>query len=213
MSRGSVSRRALLAATASLVLAPAAPALAAAVARVAILGDSITAGYGLPAPQALPARLQAELARLGDPVRVIAAGVSGDTTAGGVRRVDRAVPAGVRVCVVALGGNDLLNGEDPARVRANLARIVRRLKARGVTVVLAGLRVPPLLDGGYARAFDAAFEAVARTSGVIFLPDMLAGIALNPALNQRDGIHPNAAGVQVIARRLAPLVARALRGR
>jgi acyl-CoA thioesterase-1 len=213
MSRGSVSRRALLAATASLVLAPAAPALAAAVARVAILGDSITAGYGLPAPQALPARLQAELARLGDPVRVIAAGVSGDTTAGGVRRVDRAVPAGVRVCVVALGGNDLLNGEDPARVRANLARIVRRLQARGVTVVLAGLRVPPLLDGGYARAFDAAFEAVARTSGVIFLPDMLAGIALNPALNQRDGIHPNAAGVQVIARRLAPLVARALRGR
>jgi acyl-CoA thioesterase-1 len=212
MSRGSVSRRALLAATA-LVLAPAAPALAAAVPRVAILGDSITAGYGLPAPQALPARLQAELARLGDPVRVIAAGVSGDTTAGGVRRVDRATPAGVRVCVVALGGNDLLNGEDPARVRANLARIVRRLQARGVTVVLAGLRVPPLLDGGYARAFDAAFEAVARTTGVIFLPDMLAGVALNPALNQRDGIHPNAAGVQVIARRLAPLVARALRGR
>jgi len=212
MSRGSVSRRALLAATA-LVLAPAAPALAAAVPRVAILGDSITAGYGLPAPQALPARLQAELARLGDPVRVIAAGVSGDTTAGGVRRVDRATPEGVRVCVVALGGNDLLNGEDPARVRANLARIVRRLQARGVTVVLAGLRVPPLLDGGYARAFDAAFEAVARTTGVIFLPDMLAGVALNPALNQRDGIHPNAAGVQVIARRLAPLVARALRGR
>jgi acyl-CoA thioesterase-1 len=180
---------------------------------VAILGDSITAGYGLPAPQALPARLQAELARLGDPVRVIAAGVFGDTTAGGVRRVDRATPEGVRVCVVALGGNDLLNGEDPARVRANLARIVRRLQARGVTVVLAGLRVPPLLDGGYARAFDAAFEAVARTTGVIFLPDMLAGVALNPALNQRDGIHPNAAGVQVIARRLAPLVARALRGR
>lgn len=214
MSSQSVSRRAVVTAAACLALAPAAPALASSSEpRVAILGDSITAGYGLPAREALPARLQARLSRMGDAVRVISAGISGDTTAGGAARVDRAVPAGVKVCVVALGGNDLLNGEDPARMRANLERIVAKLKARGVTVVLAGLRVPAVLDGAYARAFDAAFQSVAKAQGLIFLPDMLAGVALNPALDQRDGIHPNAAGVDVIAKRLAPLVARALQGR
>lgn len=207
-----VSRRAGLAAAALLTFAPAVSAEAApAPPRVAILGDSITAGYGLPARQALPAKLSLELARLGDPVRIVPAGLSGDTTAGGLRRVDRAVPAGTRVCVVALGGNDLLNGEDPARMRANLERIVARLKARGVTVVLAGLKVPPLLDGPYAHAFDAAFAKVAKEQGVIFMPDLLDGVVLNPDLNQHDGIHPNARGVEVIARRLAPFVAQALK--
>jgi acyl-CoA thioesterase-1 len=207
-----LSRRAGFAAAALLTLAPIAGAEAApAQPKVAILGDSITAGYGLPSREALPARLSAELARMGDPVRIIPAGLSGDTTAGGLRRVDRAVPAGTRVCVVALGGNDLLNGEDPARMRGNLERIVDHLKARGVTVVLAGLKVPPLLDGGYARAFNAAFATVAKEKGVIFMPDLLDGVVLNPDLNQHDGIHPNARGVDVIARRLAPFVAQALK--
>jgi acyl-CoA thioesterase I len=185
-------------------------AQAAAVRSVAILGDSITAGYGLPASQALPARLQAELVRIGTPARVIPAGISGDTTAGGAARVDRAVPNGVGVCVVALGGNDLLTGEDPARIRANLDRIVSRLKARGVTVVLAGVQIPAILGGAYAQSFNGAFANVARKHEVIFMPDLLAGVALNARLNQPDGIHPNAAGVGVIARRLAPLVAKGL---
>lgn len=177
--------------------------------RVTILGDSITAGYGLPASQALPARLQGELARLGAAARVIPAGVVGDTTGGGLKRVDGAA-AGADVCIVALGGNDLMQGADPALVRRNLEAIVARLKARGVTVVLAGLRVPPLLQGAYASQFNAAFDSVARGQGVLFVPDMLQDVVLNPAFNQRDGVHPNAAGVQVIARRLAPVVARAL---
>ena len=178
--------------------------------RVCLLGDSITSGYGLPASQALPKRLEAELARLGRPAQVLGAGLDGATTAGSVRRVDRALATGAKVCVVALGGNDLLTGADPARVRASLDEIVRRLKARGVTVVLAGVQAPPILSGAWARSFNAAFASVARQHGVLFLPDLLAGVALRPELNQRDGIHPNAAGVGVIARRLAPLVARAL---
>jgi acyl-CoA thioesterase-1 len=207
------SRRGVIGAAGAALIAAAAdlPAQAAAARRVSILGDSITAGYGLPAAQALPARLQGELARIGAPARVIPAGVVGDTTAGGLKRVDRVAPADV--CIVALGGNDLMQGADPAAVRRNLDAIVRRLKAKGVTVVLAGLKVPPLLQGSYASAFDGAFAAVARAEGVLFVPDMLQGVILNPALNQRDGVHPNAAGVEVIARRLAPVVARALAAR
>jgi len=212
MTFDSISRRAFVAAALALSAAPAALAQTGS-RRVALLGDSIAAGYGLPARDALPSRLQAELARLGAPARVIPAARSGETTAGAAARVDRAVPAGVDVCVVALGGNDLLNGAEPSAVKANLERIVRRLKARGVTVVLAGVRAPPLLDPAYARAFDAAFAGVARAQGIIFLPDLLAGVVLNPRLNQADGIHPNAAGVMVIARRLAPLVVQGLAAR
>lgn len=212
MTNSAVSRRDVLAAAAGLAVAAGveSEAQAVAVRRVALLGDSITAGYGLPSSQALPSKLQSELARIGTPARVVPAGVNGDTTAGGAARVDRAVPAGVEVCVVALGGNDLLLGADPRAMRANLDRIVRRLKQRNVKVVLAGLRVPDLLGGTYAQDFNQAFASVARTHNVLFLPDLLEGVALNPSLNQRDGIHPNAAGVSVIARRLAPVVARGL---
>lgn len=208
-----LTRRGLLALAAASAAAPgalAAPVRPAPIRRVSILGDSIAVGFGLPAGQALPARLQAELARLGVPARVTPAGRVGDTTAGGLRRLDRAAPAGTDLVVVALGGNDLLLGAEPREVRANLDAIVRRLKARGVRVVLAGVRAPPLLSGAWASAFDEAFASVARTHRVTFVPDMLAGVALNPRLNQRDGIHPNAAGVEVIARRLAPSVAKAL---
>lgn len=202
-----ISRRGLLGAAAALA---AGPALAAPAPRVVMLGDSITAGYGLPAAQAVPARLQAELARIGAPARVINAGRSGDTTAGGAARLDRAVPKDAALVVVALGANDLLSGADPARVQTNLDRIVRRLKARGQRVVLAGVQVPSILGGPYARAFNGAFARVAQAHRVLFVPDMLAGVALNPDLNQSDGIHPNARGAQVIARRLAPVVAKGL---
>lgn len=208
------TRRAALAGSGALLLGlTGARAEAQALPEVAILGDSITAGYGLPKSQSLPARLEAELTRLGQAARVRAAGVNGDTTAGGLRRVDRAAPTGVDVCVVALGGNDLLLGTDPRAVEANLDAIVRRLRARGVTVVLAGVQVPVILAGAWGRNFNGAFQAVARRHGLVFVPDMLAGVALNPQLNQSDGIHPNAAGVGVIARRLAPYVSRALAAR
>ena len=178
---------------------------------VTLLGDSITAGYGLRAAAALPARLQVALARMGLPARVRGAGVSGDTTADGLARVDFSVQGDTAVCVVALGGNDLLQGLDPRVTRDNLERIVRRLKARRIAVVLAGLSAPRVIGAAYARDFDAVFPAAARDTGVILYPDLLTGVARNPSLNQADGIHPNPAGVDVIAAQLAPVVARSLR--
>jgi acyl-CoA thioesterase-1 len=201
------TRRSILAGLGALT---AAPAFAAQPKVVTMLGDSITAGFGLPASVALPAQLQAELNRLGRSVRVRGAGVSGDTTSGGLRRLDFSVRPDTAVCVVALGGNDLLEGQDPKLVRANLEKIVRRLQARHITVVLAGMRAPVALGGAYAREFNAAFAALSRMPGVISYPFLLDGVAGIRSLNQKDGIHPNAAGVKVIARRLAPVVAKAL---
>jgi acyl-CoA thioesterase-1 len=178
---------------------------------VTLLGDSIAAGYGLPAGAALPARLQAELVRLGLTARVRGAGVSGDTAADGLARIDFSVQSDTTICVVALGGNDLLQGLDPRVTRANLEKIVRRLKARHIAVVLAGLTAPRVIGAAYARDFDAVFPAVARDTGAALYPDLLAGVARNPRLNQADGIHPNAAGVEIIATRLAPVVARDVR--
>jgi acyl-CoA thioesterase-1 len=178
---------------------------------VTVLGDSITAGLGLPAAQALPAQLGAALARLGAPATVRGAGVSGDTTADGLARLDFSVQPDTAVCLVALGGNDLLQGLDPKLTRANLEAIVRRLKGRRMGVVLAGLTAPRAVGAGYARDFAAVFPAVARTEHAPLYPDLLAGVG--PALRQADGVHPNAAGVKVIAAGLAPLVARALRAR
>lgn len=205
-----LNRRALIVGACTLVCGA---AQADAAPRVALLGDSITAGYGLPARDALPAKLQAELRRMGIQAQILPAGVSGDTTGGGLARLDRAVPAGTDACVVALGANDLLRGFPPATVRANLERIVQRLQARGVRVVLAGLELPPILAPAYARQFTQAFAAVGAEPGVIFLPNLLGGVLLNPDLNQDDGIHPNARGVELIARRLAPFVVRSLQAR
>jgi len=212
--RPSPTRRLLLsAALAGAIAGGAWPALAARRKVVTLLGDSITAGYGLPAAAALPATLQAALARIGTPAMVRGAGVSGDTSAGGLARLDFSVQADTDVCVIALGGNDLLQGLDPRTTRANLTRIVRRLKARRIAVVVAGIAAPAAIGAAYARDFNAVFGAVARAERVALYPDLLAGVAGRPALNQRDGIHPNAAGVVIIAARLAPAVARALRGR
>ncbi len=201
------TRRALIAAAA---LALPGAALAAPRRVVTLLGDSITAGFGLPARAALPARLQAELDRLGAGALVRGAGVSGDTTAGGLARLDFSVQKDTRVCVVALGGNDLLQGQDPKRTKANLDRIVARLRARKIAVVVAGLKPPAVIGRSYAREFEAVFAAVARAHGAALYPNLLAGVAQTPNLNQRDGFHPNAQGVQVIARGLAPVVLKAL---
>ena len=203
-----VTRRTLLAAVAS---AGGAPALAARPKVVTILGDSITAGLGLPANAALPAQLQRALARLGVAAIVRGAGVSGDTTADGLARLDFSVATDTDVCVVALGGNDLLQGGAPPATRASIEAIVRRLKARRIGVVLAGVAAPSAVGASYAREFAAIYPAVARAEGVALDPDLLAGVG--PARRQADGLHPNASGVAVIANRIAPLVAQALKAR
>jgi len=196
-----------------LALAPAGLAAAANARIVTVLGDSITAGYGLAAADALPAQLALAMARLGTPAQVRAAGVSGDTSADGLARVGFSVQSDTQLCVVALGGNDLLQGVDPKTVHDNLTAIVRQLKARGIGVVLAGMRAPPAIGASYAKAFDAVFPAVARAERVTLYPFLLDGVASDGRLNQRDGIHPNAAGVRIIAGRLAPVVSRALKTR
>jgi acyl-CoA thioesterase I len=177
---------------------------------VTILGDSITAGLGLPAQAALPAQLHLALEKLGVHNVVRGAGVSGDTSGDGASRVDFSVQPDTAVVVVALGGNDLLQGVDPKTTRANLERILSRLKQRRMGVVLAGLRAPPEIGRGYARDFDGVFASLAKAHRVALYPDLLAGVARVPALNQGDAIHPNARGVQIIAARLAPVVAREL---
>lgn len=202
------TRRAVLAA---LALLPAAPAFAAGKPRiVTILGDSITAGLGLPAAQSLPVQLEAALKARGLNVRVRGAGVSGDTTQAGLARVDFSVQADTDLCIVALGGNDLLQGLDTRRTHDNLAGILKKLKARHIPTLLAGMRAPVAIGAGYARDFSAIYPSLARQYAVPLYPDLLAGVAGVPRLNQRDGIHPNPEGVRLIVQKLAPAVARAL---
>lgn len=203
----SISRR--LALAMGLAALPA-HALAARGKVVTILGDSITAGLGLPGRDALPNQLHLALERLGVPNIVRGAGASGETTADGAGRMDFSIRPDTAVVVVALGGNDLLQGFDPKTTRANLDRILTRLKARHMGVVLTGIRAPPELGRGYARDFDAVFAGLARAHNVALYPDLLAGVGRNRALNQSDGIHPNAKGVAIIARGLAPVVAKVL---
>jgi acyl-CoA thioesterase I len=206
-----ISRRTALA-TAAAAGAAGLPlrALAARGQVVTILGDSITAGYGLPQAASLPIQLHLALEKLHVPNTVRGAGVSGDTTQDGAARVDFSIRPDTRVVVVALGGNDLLQGVDPKTTRANLRHIIERLKARHMRVVLAGLHAPPEIGAGYARDFDAVFPSLAKAMGVTLYPDLLAGVERNKALNQSDAIHPNAQGVLVIAGKLAPVVAREL---
>jgi acyl-CoA thioesterase I len=197
------TRRRIIAAAAASVAAGTAPV-------VTILGDSITAGLGLAAADALPAQLQQALARIGVAAIVRGAGVSGDTTAGGLARLDFSVQGDTRVCVVELGANDYLQSVEPRRMQANLTAIVRRLKARGIAVVLAASDAPKTGSGAYGRAFDAVFAKVARAGGAMLAPGLLSGVEDRPGFRQADGLHPNAAGVKIMAARLAPIVARAL---
>lgn len=178
---------------------------------VTILGDSITAGYGLPAADALPAQLEKAIRASGAAVRVRAAGVSGDTTAGGLARVDFSVEDDTDLCIVALGGNDLLQGIEPAAMKANLEAILDRLKARRIPVLLAGIRAPPQY-GDYAAEFDRVFTELARDNDVTAYPFLLNGVALDRRYNQPDGIHPNAAGVTIMVAGLAPVVEKVLAG-
>ena len=177
--------------------------------RITMLGDSLTAGYGLRTREALPVRLQAQLDGLGLASRVTNAGVSGDTTADGLRRVDRDVPSDTRLCIVALGANDMMLGRPTERIARNLDGILKTLAARAIPTLICGMRAPPWF-GLYAIAFDSLFAEVARRHRAPIYPFLLDGVALNPEYALPDRIHPNAKGVEVIARRLAPHVARAV---
>ena len=171
---------------------------------IVVLGDSITAGLGVAQDEAFPALLEARLRSEGYAYRVVNAGVSGDTTAGGLRRVDWVLRSGPEIVIVALGANDGLRGQSPRGMRANLEGIVSRLRAAGARVLLAGMRMPPNYGAEYTREFEAVFPIVARRANATFMPFLLEGVAADPALNQPDGIHPNAAGHRVIADRLWP---------
>ena len=178
---------------------------------VVALGDSLTAGLGVAADEAFPARLQARLRAEGYDYRVVNAGVSGDTTAGGLRRVDWALRAHPDVVIVALGANDGLRGQSPQAIRANLEEIVARLQASGARVLLVGMRLPPNYGAEYTKEFEAVFPAVARRAKIVLMPFLLDGVAADPRLNQADGIHPTAAGQQMIADRLWPYLRPLLR--
>lgn len=171
---------------------------------VVALGDSITSGFGLLSEQAYPALLEQRLRREGYAYRVVNAGVSGDTTAGGVRRVEWVLRSRPAVVIVALGANDGLRHQSVASMRDNLLQIARRLRAAGSRVLLAGMRVPPNYGAEYTRAFAAVFPDVARVAGVPLAPFLLDGVAGDARLNQPDGLHPTAEGQRVIAERLWP---------
>lgn len=174
--------------------------------RIVALGDSLTAGYLLPADAAFPSVLQRELRARGVKVEIVNAGVSGDTASGGLERLDWSVPEGTDGVIVELGANDALRGLDPAVTRKALDEIVTRLKARGVAVMLAGMLAPRNLGADYAKAFDAIYPDLAARHGVPLYPFFLDGVAGDPRLNLQDGVHPNAQGVEVITRRILPTV-------
>ena len=177
---------------------------------IVAFGDSLTAGYGLAEEESYPSLLQARLKRLGYPQRVVNAGVSGDTSAGGVARLDWVLQQPVQVMIVCFGGNDGLRGLDPNELHRNLDTIIVQAQKHGAKVLLAGMHMPTNYGPDYNRRFDAVFPAVAKAHNVAFLPFLLEGVAGRPDLNQADGIHPNAAGARIVEehvwRKLKPLL-------
>jgi acyl-CoA thioesterase I len=174
--------------------------------RIVALGDSLTAGYMLAARDAFPAQLERKLKEAGLDVEIANAGVSGDTTAGALARLDWAVPDGTEAVILELGANDALRGLDPAKARRNLGAIVRRLKDRGIDILIAGMLAPGNLGEAYAASFNAIFSELAQEHGVLHYPFFLQGVAMRSKLNLGDGLHPNAQGVSVIVEGIAPKV-------
>ncbi len=174
--------------------------------RLVAFGDSLSAGYGLPRPDAFPAKLEAALKARGYDVSVTNAGVSGDTTTAGLARLDWSVPAGTDAVIVELGANDMLRGQDPVLARKNLSEIIARLKARKLPILLAGMRAAPNYGADYQRAFDAIFPELAAQNGVLLYPFFLEGVTGDRSVLLADGLHPNAAGVDRIVAGILPEV-------
>lgn len=173
-------------------------------------GNSLTAGYGLAPGEAFPVKLEAALKAKGHDVRVINAGVSGDTSTAGRDRLNWALDANVSAVIVELGANDALRGIDPKQTKAALESILAELGRRKLPVLLAGMLAPRNLGPEYGKAFDAIFPALATSHGALFYPFFLDGVATDPALNQGDGIHPNARGVDLIVARMLPFAEKLL---
>ncbi|MBS0524600.1 MAG: arylesterase [Proteobacteria bacterium] len=186
------------------------PANAQSPVKIAVLGDSLAAGYGIRPEQAFPVRLEAALKAQGRNVTVLNQGVSGDTTAGGLDRLDWMLADRPDIVLVELGGNDALRGIDPAATEKNLAAIVEKLQAAHVTVWLAGMMAPRNLGSDYVTAFDGLYKRIADKYKVPLYPFILDGVAQDPALNQADGLHPNPRGAQIVADKLLPFVTKNL---
>ncbi|MGA7995012.1 MAG: arylesterase [Bradyrhizobium sp.] len=174
--------------------------------KIVVLGDSLSAGLGLPAPAAFPQRLQKTLESKGIAVDISNAGVSGDTSSGGRDRLDWSVPDGTQAVILELGANDALRGTDPAVTRSALSDILTRLKARGIAVLLCGMIAPPNYGSDYSARFNAIYPDLAKSFGVPLYPFFLEGVAADARLNQADGMHPTAEGVDVIVRNILPTV-------
>ena len=174
--------------------------------KLVVLGDSLSAGLGLSASNAFPAKLQKALQDKGIAVDIGNAGVSGDTASGGRDRLDWSVPEGTQGVILELGANDALRGTDPAVTRAALSDILTRLKARGVAMLLCGMLAPPNYGKDYADRFNAIFPELAKSFGVPLYPFFLDGVAADAKLNQADGIHPTPEGVDIIVRNILPSV-------
>ena len=185
------------------------PALAASV-KILAFGDSLTAGLGLSLDDAFPTRLQAALAAKGYDATVVDAGISGDTTAGGLARLDWTLADHPDYALVELGGNDALRGIDPKLTRNNLDQILAKLRAAGVKTILLGMKAPGNWGPGYVAAFDQIYPDLATKYGIALYPFFLDGVALDPKLNQADMVHPNAAGVETIVARFLPVIEKAL---
>ncbi len=192
--------------TAETVLAQGSVAVAARPIKMVVLGDSLSAGYGLPAGAAFPVRLQKALDTKGIKVDMINAGVSGDTSSGGRDRLDWSVPEGTEAVIVELGANDALRGVDPAVTRSALSEILGRLKARGIAVLLCGMLAPPNYGHDYADRFNVIYPELAKAFDVPLYPFFLNGVAADAKLNQADGIHPTAEGVDIIVHNILPSV-------
>jgi len=183
-----------------------APALSASSVRILAFGTSLVQGLGLPPGAELPAVLQTKLGGLGIRATVINAGVSGDTSADGLSRIEWSLAEHPDAAIVELGSNDALRGIDPGETEKNISAVLARLARAHVPVLLLGMKAPRNLGPEYAARFDAIYPEISRSNHVMLYPFVLDGVALNPKLNQADGIHPNSQGVQVIAARLLPYV-------
>lgn len=168
-------------------------------AKIVVLGDSLTAGLGLAPGESFPAQLQRRVDAAALPYDIVNAGVSGDTSAGGLRRLDWSLQPDTRVLVLALGANDGLRGLPVAEMQRNLAQIIERARAKGILVIVAGMEAPPNFGGEYASAFRQSYRSLAERYHVRLVPFLLAGVAGDAALNQADGIHPNPAGAAIVA--------------
>lgn len=180
----------------------------AATVKILALGTSLTQGLGVAPGLDLTAVLEARLRSSGFDVKFINAGVSGDTSAGGLARLDWSLADHPQAAIIELGSNDALRGQSPTETEKNLATILGRLKSEHVSVLLTGMKAPRNLGPEYAAQFDAIYPRLAKEYGVLFYPFILDGVAANPKLNQADGIHPNPAGVKIIADRMFPYVKR-----